>query len=98
MIYYASQQYINYIMMVSFIVGGNPIFNDTNGASWNPVQASCTRYNIVVCKCLVAGRWFSLDTPVSSNNKTDHHDIIDILLTGVIYHNPPFPQVRKNRL
>jgi hypothetical protein len=23
--------------------------------------------------------WFSLDTPVSSTNKTDHHDITEIL-------------------
>jgi hypothetical protein len=26
------------------------------------------------------GRWFSHGTPVSSTNKTDHHDIIEILL------------------
>ena len=29
---------------------------------------------------LAAGRWFSLDTLVSSTNKTDHHNIIEILL------------------
>jgi hypothetical protein len=28
---------------------------------------------------LVEGRWFSLGTPVSSTNKTDHHDIAEIL-------------------
>ena len=28
----------------------------------------------------MAGRWFSLGTPVSSTNKTDHPDITDILL------------------
>jgi hypothetical protein len=28
----------------------------------------------------VAGLWVSLDTPVSSTNKTDHHDIIEIFL------------------
>ena len=27
-----------------------------------------------------AGRWFSPGTPVSSTNKTDHHDITEILL------------------
>ena len=26
------------------------------------------------------GQWFSPDTPVSSTNKTDHHDISEILL------------------
>ena len=33
-----------------------------------------------VCKWLAAGRWFSLGSPISSTNKTDHHDIIEILL------------------
>jgi hypothetical protein len=28
----------------------------------------------------VAGRWFSPGTPISSTNKTDHHDIAEILL------------------
>jgi hypothetical protein len=29
---------------------------------------------------LYIGRWFSPDTPVSSTNKTDRHDIAEILL------------------
>jgi len=33
-----------------------------------------------VCQWLVAGRWFSPGTPVSSTNKTDRHDITEILL------------------
>jgi hypothetical protein len=33
-----------------------------------------------VCQWLAAGRWFSLSITVSSTNKTDHHDITDILL------------------
>jgi hypothetical protein len=33
-----------------------------------------------VCHWLVAGQWFSQGTPVSSANKTDHHDIAEILL------------------
>ena len=32
-----------------------------------------------VCPWLAAGRWFSPDTLVSSINKTDHHDITEIL-------------------
>jgi len=31
----------------------------------------------------VAGRWFSPGTPVSPNNKTDRHDITEILLKMV---------------
>jgi len=33
-----------------------------------------------VCQWLAAGRWFSLGIPVSSTNKTDSHDITEILL------------------
>jgi hypothetical protein len=33
-----------------------------------------------VCQSLATGRWFSPGPPVSSINKTDHHDITEILL------------------
>ena len=33
-----------------------------------------------VCRCLATGQWFSPCTPVSSTNKTDSHDITEILL------------------
>ena len=33
-----------------------------------------------VCQWLVAGRWFSPGTPISSSNRTDNHDITEILL------------------
>ena len=33
-----------------------------------------------VCQSLTAGQWFSPGTPVSSTNKTDRHDITEILL------------------
>jgi hypothetical protein len=33
-----------------------------------------------VCQWLSTGRWFSMGTPVSSTNKTDCHDITEILL------------------
>jgi hypothetical protein len=33
-----------------------------------------------VCQWLPAGRWFSPGTPVSSINKTNHHDITEIWL------------------
>jgi hypothetical protein len=32
------------------------------------------------CQWLATGRWFSPGTPVSSTNKTDRHDITEILL------------------
>jgi hypothetical protein len=34
----------------------------------------------------VTGQWFSGGTTVSSTNKTDHHDITEILLSGVKHH------------
>ena len=33
-----------------------------------------------VCQWLAEDRWFSLHTPVSSTNKTDRHDMTEILL------------------
>ena len=33
-----------------------------------------------VCQWLATARWFSPGTPVSSTNKTDRHDITEILL------------------
>jgi hypothetical protein len=33
-----------------------------------------------VCQWLAAGLWFSPGTPVFSTDKTDHHDIAEILL------------------
>jgi hypothetical protein len=35
---------------------------------------------VVIRDIAIAGLWFSLGTPVSSNNKTDLHDITEILL------------------
>jgi hypothetical protein len=37
-----------------------------------------------VCQWLATGRWFSLSTPVSSTNKTDCHDLTEILLKVVL--------------
>jgi hypothetical protein len=41
------------------------------------IRSKCTNLCDKVCRLLATGRWFS---PVSSTNKTDRHDIIDILL------------------
>jgi hypothetical protein len=39
----------------------------------------------------VRGQWFSLGTPVSSNNKTDRRDITEILLESDVKHHKPNP-------
>jgi hypothetical protein len=41
-------------------------------------------YMIKVCHCLATGPWFSPGPPVSSTNKSDHQDIIEILLKVTI--------------
>ena len=51
--------------------------------SSNPVHGevySIQHYVINFSQWLVTGRWFSSGTPVSSTNKTDSHDITEILL------------------
>jgi hypothetical protein len=37
----------------------------------------------------MTGQWFTPGTPVSSTNKTDCHDITEILLTGGVKHHNP---------
>ena len=44
------------------------------------IRARCTALCDKVCQWLSPGRWFSPDPPVSSINKTDRHDITEILL------------------
>jgi hypothetical protein len=44
------------------------------------LRARCTTLCGKVCQWLAAGWWFSPGTPVSSTNKTDSHDITEILL------------------
>jgi hypothetical protein len=39
----------------------------------------------------VVGRWFFPGTPVSSINKTDHHDITEVLLKMALNTNNPNP-------
>ena len=47
-------------------------------------MARCTQNTTVcdkVCQWPMTGQWFTPGTPVSSTNKTDCHDITEILLT-----------------
>jgi hypothetical protein len=73
-----------------------PLMNNANESStnWNQCLSPLTlrvqiqlRRGVLnttlcdkVCQWLVAGLWFSPGTPVSSTDKTDHHDITEILL------------------
>ena len=44
------------------------------------IRTRCTTLYDKVCQRLVTGQWFSTGPPVSSTNKTDRHDITEILL------------------
>ena len=52
----------------------------TKVVSLNPTHSEVCSIQCYVIKWLVAGRWFSPGTPVSSTNKTDCHNITEILL------------------
>jgi len=45
-----------------------------------PIRARCTTLCYKVCQWLETGRWFSPGTQVSSTDKTDRHDITEMLL------------------
>ena len=47
---------------------------------FDPRLGRGVQHYVIVCQWLSAGQWFSLRPPVSSTNKTDHHDITEILL------------------
>ena len=47
---------------------------------WISIRARCTTLCDKVCQWLATCLWFSPGTQVSSTNKTDHHDIAEILL------------------
>jgi hypothetical protein len=51
------------------------------------IRASCTTLCDKVCQWLATGRWFSPGIPVSSTNKTDHHDITEISLKVALSTN-----------
>jgi len=44
------------------------------------IKAMCTTLFDKICQWLATGLWFSLSSSVSSTNKTDRHDITEILL------------------
>jgi hypothetical protein len=50
------------------------------------IRARCTTWCDKVCQWLATGLWFP---PVSSTNKTDHHDIAEILLKAIPYFVVP---------
>jgi hypothetical protein len=46
-----------------------------------------------VCQLHAAGMWFYPDTPISSKNKIDHHDITKIFVESSVKHHNPNPKI-----
>jgi hypothetical protein len=72
-------------MVVGFIatyMPSVPVATIYNAESWNPVQAIVLDTTLCdeICQCLVTDLWFSPGTSVSSTNKTDCHNMTEILL------------------
>jgi hypothetical protein len=63
-----------------------------------PIMARCTRYNIMwkVCRKLAVGRWFSTVTHVSATNKSNCHDITEILLKVAL--NTTHPRITMEEI
>jgi hypothetical protein len=60
-----------------------------------PLRARCITLCDKVCQWVAAGLWFSPGPPVSSTNKTDRHDITEILLKVVLNTIKPKPRPTK---
>ena len=61
--------FIIIIIIIIIIVSSSPVHGE---------MYSIHQYVIKFCQWLATGRWFSPDTPVSSTNKTDRHDIQNV--------------------
>ena len=53
------------------------------------LRARCITLCDKVCQWLATGRWSSPGTPVPSSNKTDGHNITEILLKVALRHHKP---------
>ena len=62
---------------------------------WISIRARCTTLFDKVCQWLATGRWFSQGPQVSSANKTDRHDITEILLKVALKHHQTKKQTNK---
>jgi hypothetical protein len=83
---------VHCILTTKFLLYGSWIYNYLCNQCLSPlmlwgrisIRERCTPLCDKVCQWLTTGRWFSPDPPVSSTNKTDHHDITEILLKAAL--------------
>jgi hypothetical protein len=85
------KEYLNKYIKKNFLGGNNLTwkFHQFEPCSWLSVLDTtlCDK----VCQWLATGQWFSLGTLVSSINKTECHDIIEILLKVALNTINPKP-------
>ena len=62
------------------------------------IRARYTTLCDKVCQWLATGRWFSPGTPVSFTNKTDRHDITEVLLKVALNAVNPYSLIIHRRL
>ena len=67
-------------MMGAAVVVGYTTTYTIIAVSFNSARGELYSIQHYVIKIVIDLQWFSLGTPVSSNNKTDRHDITEILL------------------
>jgi hypothetical protein len=71
---------VNQIFNILQVVrGGRPGDNLQYSRRHSGINLLNTTLCDKVCQLLATGQWFSPGTPVSSTNKTDHHDLTEIL-------------------
>ena len=72
-----------------FIIKKYSKFVKIQMSSYNALTSYNCNFNSV-CQWLATGQWFSPGTPISTTNKTDHHDITEIFLKVALNTiNPP---------
>jgi DNA-directed RNA polymerase subunit RPC12/RpoP len=80
------------VLIGCFRVWALKLYSEFSGPAWFTLMFEPCSWRGVLdttlcdkaCQWLAAGRWFSLGNPVSSTNKTEHHDITEILLKVVL--------------
>ena len=82
----------NFQIQYSYLLNAIIAYHHLSRSLWGVRDTALCRKG---CQWLAADWWFSTGTPVSSTNKTDHHDITEILLKN---HNSHPQQQQQSPL
>jgi hypothetical protein len=93
-----SEEHVCIVDSLNYLLTHKNVVNckSQNIAQCYLTDITCTRYNIMWTHLSVSFvRWFSPGTPVSSTNKTDRHDMTEILLKVALNTIHLFPRFTK---